>query len=58
MLERLFAAFEADLPVAPKGLTFDRCYDLESIQPTRHYSQLYERTKDALSADYDLGFPC
>jgi methylamine--corrinoid protein Co-methyltransferase len=58
MLERLFAAFEADLPVAPKGLTFDRCYDVESIQPTRHYSRLYERTKDALSADYVLDFPC
>lgn len=56
IVQRLFAAFEADLPVAPKGLTFDRCYDLDSIQPTREYLRLYEKTKDRLNVDFGLEF--
>ena len=56
IISRLFAAFEADLPHAPKGLTFDRCYDLGSVQPTREYADLYSRTRETLAADYGLSF--
>jgi methylamine---corrinoid protein Co-methyltransferase len=56
VIGRLFAAFEADLPRAPKGLTFDRCYDLDSVQPTREYADLYSRTRETLAVDYGITF--
>ncbi|MFH0915790.1 MAG: monomethylamine:corrinoid methyltransferase [bacterium] len=54
MVNRLFAAFEADLPTAPKGQPFDQCYDLKTIQPSAQYLHLYEATKEKLDNTFGL----
>jgi methylamine--corrinoid protein Co-methyltransferase len=56
VINELFAVFEDDLPTAPKGQTFDRCYDMKTVRPTREYLDLYEGTKETLNSTFGLDF--
>jgi len=41
----------------PLGKRFDECYDLDTIQPTQEYLDLYEQIKEKLTKfglDYSL----
>ncbi len=56
MINGLFALYEQDLPNAPKGKTFEECYDLKTIRPTQEYSDLYMRTKETLNSKFDINY--
>lgn len=57
IVKRLLAEYETQIPDAPIGKRFDECYNLETVQPTREYLDLYERCKEKLKGwglDYAL----
>jgi methylamine--corrinoid protein Co-methyltransferase len=57
IVKQILAEYEARIGEAPMGKRFDECYDLEIMQPTREYLDLYERIKEKLSGfglDYSL----
>ncbi|MFQ6016042.1 MAG: monomethylamine:corrinoid methyltransferase [Anaerolineae bacterium] len=57
MVKQVLAQYEAQMDEAPIGKRFDECYDLETLQPTQEYLDLYERVKEKLSRfglDYSL----
>lgn len=57
IVKQLLAEYEAQIADAPIGKRFDECYNLETVQPTREYLDLYERCKEKLSGlglDYSL----
>jgi methylamine--corrinoid protein Co-methyltransferase len=55
-INKLFAAYEADLPAAPRGQTFPECYDMETVQPRPEYVRLYEATKERLAREFGVPF--
>lgn len=57
MVKEILVKYEAQIEDAPIGKRFDECYDLETVQPTQEYLDLYERCKEVLSGlglDYSL----
>ena len=57
IVKRLLAEYEAQIPEAPTGKRFDECYNLDTVEPTREYIELYEKCKEKLSGlglDYAL----
>jgi methylamine--corrinoid protein Co-methyltransferase len=54
IINGLFASYESELPTAPQGKTFDQCYDLVSVEPTREYLDLYKRTKELIAGRFGL----
>ena len=49
--------YEDQLAEAPIGKRLDECYNLETLEPTQEYVELYEGVKDKLSKfglDYSL----
>jgi methylamine--corrinoid protein Co-methyltransferase len=49
--------YEDQLAEAPLGKRFDECYNLETVEPTQEYVELYGAVKDKLSGfglDYSL----
>jgi len=56
-VKEILTQYEAQMSEAPIGKRFDECYDLEKLQPTQEYLDLYERVKEKLSGfglDYSL----
>jgi len=45
--------YETQIGDASIGKRFDECYDLETVQPTQEYLDLYERCKEKLSRQFD-----
>jgi methylamine--corrinoid protein Co-methyltransferase len=41
----LIQKYEDKISNAPLGKTFQECYDVESVKPTREYMELYKRIK-------------
>ena len=57
VVKEILAQYEAQIGEAPIGKRFDECYNLETLEPTQEYLDLYERVKGKLSGfglDYSL----
>jgi methylamine--corrinoid protein Co-methyltransferase len=57
IVKQILNEYEDQLDTAPVGKRFDECYDMETIQPTQEYLQLYDRCKEKLTEfglDYSL----
>ncbi len=57
IVKQILAGYEAQIADAPVGKRFDECYNLETVEPTREYLDLYERCKETLNGlglDYSL----
>ena len=57
IVKQILPQYEAQIGEAPIGKRFDECYDLETLQPTQEYLDLYERCKEKLRGfglDYSL----
>jgi methylamine--corrinoid protein Co-methyltransferase len=57
IVKQILAQYEDQMADAPIGKRFDECYDLQTLQPTQEYVELYGRVKEKLSGfglDYSL----
>ena len=57
IVKLILAQYETQITEAPLGKRFNECYDLDILQPTREYVDLYERVKEKISSfgmDYSL----
>jgi methylamine--corrinoid protein Co-methyltransferase len=57
IVKQILDQYEDRLAEAPIGKRFDECYNLESLEPTQEYVELYGRVQDKLSGfglDYSL----
>jgi methylamine---corrinoid protein Co-methyltransferase len=45
--------YEKDFKTAPKGKTFQECYDVNSLSPSEEYLQVFDK---ALKTMEELGF--
>jgi methylamine--corrinoid protein Co-methyltransferase len=49
MVKRILNEYEDQFGDPPLGKRFDECYDLDTLQPTREYLDLYDRIKEKLT---------
>jgi methylamine--corrinoid protein Co-methyltransferase len=49
MVKKLLAKYEDNIPNAPKGKTYEQCWDMKTKQPIREYKQLYQKIKAELA---------
>jgi methylamine--corrinoid protein Co-methyltransferase len=57
IVKQILAQYEDQLAEAPIGKRLDECYNLDTLEPTQEYVELYERVKEKLSGfglDYSL----
>jgi methylamine--corrinoid protein Co-methyltransferase len=57
IVKQILAQYENQLAEAPIGKRLDQCYNLETLEPTQEYAELYERIKERLrkfGLDYSL----
>jgi methylamine--corrinoid protein Co-methyltransferase len=50
IVKQLLDLYESQIAEAPLGKRFDECYDLQTVQPTQEYLDLYESCKEKLTA--------
>jgi methylamine--corrinoid protein Co-methyltransferase len=43
------AKYEDNIPNAPKGKTYEQCWNMKTKQPIREYRQLYQKIKAELA---------
>ena len=55
IVKKLLAKYEDKLTEAPKGVKFQDCYDLGSIEPHQEYVDMYNKIKEELTG-YGLNF--
>jgi len=55
IVKKLLAKYEDDIPNAPKGKTYEQCWDMKTKQPIREYKDLYQKIKAEL-ADWGVRF--
>jgi methylamine--corrinoid protein Co-methyltransferase len=48
ILETLISSYEKDYAKAPKGKSFRECYDVQKVQPTQEYLEVYDRAVSRL----------
>ena len=48
IVKKLLAKYEKDVPSAPKGRTYEQCWDMRTKQPIREYKHLYQKIKAEL----------
>jgi methylamine--corrinoid protein Co-methyltransferase len=49
IVKTLISKYKDNIPDAPKGATFQECFDWDSIQPCQEYIELYGRIKNELT---------
>jgi methylamine--corrinoid protein Co-methyltransferase len=49
IVKQLLAKYEDDIPNAPKGNTYEQCWDMKTKQPIQDYLKLYQRLKAELA---------
>jgi methylamine--corrinoid protein Co-methyltransferase len=49
IVKQILTRYENQFSDPPLGKRFDECYDLERLQPTREYLDLYEKVKEKLT---------
>lgn len=57
LVKKLLKKYEKDIPEAPLGKKFCECYDIERVEPTKEYLDLYADVKEevgALGLDYSV----
>lgn len=57
IVKKILIEYESNIKEAPLGKKFEECYNLDTVQPTREYLDLYSRCKEKLSRfgmDYSL----
>ena len=54
LMNPIFLTFEDKLENAPKGKSFQECYDLATVTPSDEYLKLYAEAKKELE---DIGIP-
>ena len=52
VLNKLIPLYEAHYPDAPAGKTFQECYDVTTVRPTKEYLEIYDKSIKTLT---DLG---
>jgi len=52
IVKKLLAKYEDNIPNAPKGKTYEQCWNMKTKQPIGEYKQLYQKIKAELA---DLG---
>jgi methylamine--corrinoid protein Co-methyltransferase len=55
IVKQILSEYEAQIIDAPIGKRFDECYNLETVQPTQEYLDLYEKCKEKLNG-FGLGY--
>jgi hypothetical protein len=45
IVKKLLEKYENDIPNAPKGKTYEQCWDMKIKQPIQEYKQLYQKIK-------------
>ncbi len=50
IVKQLLDLYESQITEAPLGKRFDECYDLQTVQPTQEYLDLYDACKEKLTA--------
>lgn len=57
IVRKLLDIYEKDIPEAPLGKKFSECYDIERVEPTDEYLDLYARIRkeaEGLGLDYSV----
>jgi methylamine--corrinoid protein Co-methyltransferase len=54
LVKKVVSKYEKQIAEAPLGKTFQECYDVRRIAPTKEYADLYQSVKQEL---LDLGVP-
>lgn len=49
IVKKLLAKYEENIPNAPKGKTYEQCWDMKTKQPIREYRQFYQKIKAELA---------
>ncbi len=49
IVKKLLAKYENNIPNAPKGKTYEQCWDMKTKQPINEYRQLYKKVKAELA---------
>jgi len=49
IVKKLLAKYEDDIPNAPKGKTYEQCWDMKTKQPLPEYKRLYQKIKAELA---------
>ena len=52
VLNKLIPLYEAHYTDAPAGKTFQECYDVTTVRPTKEYLEIYDKSIKTLT---DLG---
>ncbi len=55
IVKQILSEYETQIIDAPIGKRFDECYNLETVQPTQEYLDLYEKCKEKLNG-FGLGY--
>jgi methylamine--corrinoid protein Co-methyltransferase len=50
IVKKILGCYEENIPQAPEGKRFDECYDLKTVRPTQEYLDIYEKSKEKLTA--------
>jgi methylamine--corrinoid protein Co-methyltransferase len=53
MLDRLVGLYEKNFKTAPKGKTFQECYNVQTLTPSDEYLQVFDK---ALTTMKEIGF--
>ena len=57
MLDKLVALYEKDFKTAPKGKTFQECYDVFTLSPTDEYIKVFDgaiKTMEGLGFEFKI----
>jgi len=55
VVERIVSSYERHYMTAPQGRTFQECYNVRRVVPTKEHLKVYDSVSDALrSAGLDL----
>ena len=55
-MKKILPKYEKDISKAPIGKTISECYNMETVEPTKEYLDLYEKVKKEVSA-FGLKYP-
>jgi methylamine--corrinoid protein Co-methyltransferase len=49
ILDKLVSLYEKDYKTAPKGKSFEECYDVVKLVPTQEYLDVYDQAVEILT---------
>jgi len=60
LVKKILPKYEHQIPEAPMGKKFSECYDLERVEPTKEYLDIYDKVKNeviSVGLDYSGVYP-